>query len=271
MKKLVTILATLALLFTFGLSAFAAAPQTITGFDADDLVAFMSFNDGLTSMFGVPAPALASVAAQDGNGVQVTAETTSAFVQSFLMDDADLLAALNAADKTGKMLAIWVKNASETSTIAFRATFNTADAAASFNMTQAKLIAKNGTEVTIATDNGGGFGADSAVVIPAGFEGWLYMPFANCTVAAPTDWNKPLLTEFNALTTLEIDVRVTFNSDTSAVYVLDSMVVTDAYITDGNGGTDKPDTKPGDFSVIAYAAAALTGCGALVVLKKKKA
>ena len=56
---------------------------------------------------------------------------------------------------------------------------------------------------------------------------------------------------------MEIDVRENFGEATSLTYIFDSLEIVD-------------EVQPtADFSVIAYAAAAITGCGALVVAKKR--
>ena len=57
---------------------------------------------------------------------------------------------------------------------------------------------------------------------------------------------------------MEIDVRENFGEATSLTYIFDSLEIVD-------------EIQPtADFSVIAYAVAAITGCGALVVAKKRK-
>lgn len=261
MKKILVSLAVICVISIFAVSAFAAN-ITISGFDAEDIAAYMNYNTGLRT-YQVKDPTVEAGTGDNGNGVKITAGSSAAWVQSFYVQDADTLAAVMTNWTSGKFMKIYVNNTSETSTIGLRLTFNAADnSVASFDCTKAVLCALDGSRPDIKTGDGG-MGADAngaSVIIPAGFKGYAYFALDDCNFPAPANWNRPLLTNFNEnITSLEIDIRVAFGNDGNAVtYILDSLEIVD----------EIADTA--DLSVIAYAAAAITGCGALVVARKKR-
>ncbi len=265
MKKILVSLAVICMLSLFAVSAFAAN-ATVSGFDAEDIAAYMNYNTGLGT-YGVEAPTIEAAKGDNGNGVKITAGSTSAWVQGFNVQDENTLKALMTNWAAGKYMKLYVENTSDKASFGLRFTFNTADnAAAAFDCSKAVLYAVNGSKPAVATNDGGGFDSKdnggkevSAVVIPAGFKGYVYFPLDACTIAAPAGWNKPLLTNFNeGINNMEIDVRENFGEATSLTYIFDSLEIVD-------------EIQPtADFSVIAYAAAAITGCGALVVAKKRR-
>ena len=259
MKKILVSLAVICVISIFAVSAFAAN-ITISGFDTEDIAAYMNYNTGLGN-YGVQAPTVEAGTGDNGNGVKITAGSSAAWVQSFYVQDADTLAAVMTNWTSGKFMKIYVNNTSETSTIGLRLTFNAADGSvASFDCTKAVLCALDGSRPAIVTGDGGGMGAGASVIIPAGFKGYAYFALDDCNLPAPAEWGRTLLTNFNEnITNLEIDIRVAFGNDGNAVtYILDSLEIVD----------EIADTA--DLSVIAYAAAAITGCGALVVARKKR-
>ena len=264
MKKILVSLAVICMVSLFAVTAFAAN-ALVSGFDAADIAAYMNYNTGL-SMYSVEAPTVEAAKGDNGNGVKITAGSKNAWVQGFNVQDDATLAALMENWAAGKYLKLYVENTSDKATFGLRFTFNGEGTAASFDCSKAVLYAKNGSKPEVKTNDGGGFDstdgggkAVSAIVIPAGFKGYVYFPLDNCTVAAPAGWGKALHTNFNeGLKTMEIDVRENFGEATSLTYILDSLEIVD-------------EIQPtADFSVIAYAVAAITGCGALVVAKKRK-
>ncbi|MDD6205004.1 MAG: hypothetical protein PUC05_08445 [Firmicutes bacterium] len=259
MKKILVSLAVICVISIFAVSAFAAN-ITISGFDAEDIAAYMNYNTGLGN-YGVQAPTVEAGTGDNGNGAKITAGTSAAWVQSFYVQDADTLQAVMTNWASGKFMRIYVHNTSETATIGLRLTFNATDSGmASFDCTKAVLCALDGSRPAIETSDGGGMGAGASVIIPAGFKGYAYFALDDCTIQAPAEWARPSLTNFNEnIAILEIDIRVAFGNDGNAVtYILDSLEIVD----------EIADTA--DLSVIAYAAAAITGCGALVVARKKR-
>ena len=256
MKKILVSLAVICMVSLFAVTAFAAN-ALVSGFDAADIAAYMNYNTGL-SMYSVEAPTVEAAKGDNGNGVKITAGSKNAWVQGFNVQDDATLAALMENWAAGKYLKLYVENTSDKATFGLRFTFNGEGTAASFDCSKAVLYAKNGSKPAVTTGDGGGYGENSSVIIPAGFKGYVYFPLDNCTLAAPAGWGKALHTNFNeGIKTMEIDVRENFGEATSLTYIFDSLEIVD-------------EVQPtADFSVIAYAVAAITGCGALVIAKKR--
>jgi hypothetical protein len=258
MKKIITILLAV-MMACFSLTAFAAE-TVIADFEVSDIDAFMGFNTGLTSIYGVEAPVHTAVAGDSGNGVRVTTTQNAGFVQSYYMTDADMLAAAKAAYGADKYLKIYVENNSSQS-LGFRFTFNdTTDGVVSFDCSNAILVGTDGSKPAINTADGGGMAANSALIIPVGFKGYAYFPFANLTIEAPANWNRPAFTGFENIKNIEFDIRCSLDDHAAFAgtdYVIDSLSIADEV------------TETADVSVIAYAVMAITGLGALVVAKKR--
>ena len=126
-----------------------------------------------------------------------------------------------------------------------------------------KLVsAANGVQDATYTDISATY-RGNAVDIPAGFDGYLFIPFSSMRA-----FNDDTVTgATNALCMIkDIHFAGTCNN-TPTILEIDNLCLAADLTVDPNldGGQDTA-----DLSVIAYAAAAITGCGALVVARKRK-
>lgn len=123
--------------------------------------------------------------------------------------------------------------------------------------------------------------------IPAGFEGYIFMSAKLEDFPTHTQWGTTALDNLNGLGRLEIDVRAAGTScdgSTNNLILDDLALVKTAEIPETPGGenpgqtpddgnkdednTDKPGSG-GDISIMLYAAAAISGLGALAIRKRK--
>ena len=256
MKKFLVAVLVIAMVSVMGLVAFAAE-TLVTGFDAADLDAFMGYNAGLTSTFGVPAPVLSAAKGDDGNGVLISGDNwggSGQTVQDFYVKS--VADALKGSLKADTYLRLYVRNTSSKSNFAFRIRLIGATNA-DFDATKAFLKDLKGKSVATETANRGGAGENSEIVIPAGFEGYVFF-----------DYNHLLGEGFDltTLTQIELDMRGALkDGENSLAYVLDSMVVTDSDAVPENEGP----VATADVSTIAFAVVSVLGCGALAVRKKR--
>ena len=210
MKKLLTLVMAVLLVAFAGVTAFAA-DTPICGFDADDIAAFMSYNTGLAN-YQVVDPIITAVDGDDGKGVRIQGETAASWVQGFNVSDEAFIAALKTGVTTNKYLKMYVNNPSKYP-FGLRLTFIDEEwlNVASFDASHCVLAAKDGYKREIATADGGGMGANSAIVIPAGFDGYVYFDCANVTIPYPytngDGATVALMTDFSKIHTLEIDLR----------------------------------------------------------------
>lgn len=249
MKKLLTLILVALMVACFGITAFAA-DTPVCGFDAEDIAAFMSYNTGLAS-YGVADPVISAADGDNGNGVRIQGETGAAWVQGFNISDADMIAALRTGVTTNKYLKLYVNNASAYD-FGLRLTF--IDEAwlnvATFNTTTCVLAAKDGYKREIKTADGGGMGADSAVIIPAGFDGYVYFDCSNITVPYPYTNGEgaevALMTDFSTINTIEIDLRwnVTATFQGGADVIFDSLTAVDEITEQLIDPTPAPTPEP---------------------------
>lgn len=119
------------------------------------------------------------------------------------------------------------------------------------------LIAADGTRSN-GTEKTAGNGRGTGVAIPAGFTGWVFFPIAR----------------MNGLTEGCYFKNTSFYMDYTAepfTFLVNRVALADTMeLVQGEGDLDGfESTDTAEFSVIAYAVAAITGCGALVVAKKR--
>lgn len=122
------------------------------------------------------------------------------------------------------------------------------------------MIGTDGSKPEVSTADGGGFGTNSAVTVPANFKGYAIFSVEALTIAPPAEWNRPAY-DASKLASMEIDVR---NAQGSS-YVLGAVVATDSVEAPSEGPA-----ATADVATIAFAAAAVLSCGALTVVRKKK-
>lgn len=154
---------------------------------------------------------------------------------------------------------------------------------------EAVLTSMDGVQSTIKAEGTMSNNNAAAFKIPAGFEGYITIPMAsiNLIVAEGNDYS-----DLNGQPLDNTQITVTWpafnldNVDSNGVVFdnffvyganieasADADIVTDA-ITLQQGGNDNDDNQDnqqgtGDLSVLAYAAAAAAGCGALIIRRKK--
>ncbi len=210
MKKLITLVMAVLMVACIGITAFAA-DTPICAFDAEDIAAFMNYNTGLAG-YGVADPVVTVDEGDDGNGVRIQGETAGAWVQGFNIDDADFITALRAGVTSNNYLKLYVNNPSAYP-FGLRLTFIDEEwtHVATFDATFCVLAAKDGYMRQNATADGGGMGANAAIIIPAGFDGYVYFDCANITISYPYPNANgevvELMTDFSQISTLEIDLR----------------------------------------------------------------
>lgn len=244
MKKIITILLAV-MMACFSLTAFAAE-TTISGFDATDISTFMGWNAGLAG-YGLTAPSISAVAGNDGNGVKVDCIRTAA-VCDFHITDADVVAAIKNGT-TGQYFRIYMDATGSDVELSFRLNFGGANV---FDSSQCVLVATDGSKPTVTTGEGGmGGNSKAAVIVPAGFKGFIYWPLSAYSGDVANAEKLNIDIRFGAWSPLP-------NEPAGDIYyVLDSAQFVDDI------------TTTADISVIAYAVAAITGLGALVVAKKR--
>ncbi len=121
-----------------------------------------------------------------------------------------------------------------------------------------KLVEADGNvidDVTVATP----FGGQGGVIIPAGFEGYVYVPFAAYILNGGSD-------AFDAAGGVATPIYA-LGTDVVNLTIGEFLAYT-GEVTGAPAGDDEQESTA-DISVIAYAAAAITGLGALVVAKKR--
>ncbi|MDD6205003.1 MAG: hypothetical protein PUC05_08440 [Firmicutes bacterium] len=126
------------------------------------------------------------------------------------------------------------------------------------------LIAIDGTKEVVTapvqTNPYSGAVVHSSFTIPAGFEGFVCVPFSATQVIWGTD-------------VMNANVQITGFGwmGTNSKLEFDNIFVYGANVTESNANLILDAIQDtADLSVIAYAVAAITGCGALVVARKRK-
>lgn len=251
MKKLLTLILVALMVACFGITAFAA-DTPVCGFDAEDIAAFMSYNTGLAS-YGVADPVISAADGDNGNGVRIQGESAGALVQGFNIADEGLITALKTGLTTNKYLKLYVNNTSDYD-FGLRLTLNGAEMAtvASFDTTYCVLAANDGYKREVKTADGGGMGANSAIIIPAGFVGYVYFDCANITIPYPYanpytgDESVPLMSDYSTLSFLEIDLRwnVTATFQGGADVIFDSLTAVDEITEQLIDPTPAPTPEP---------------------------
>lgn len=247
MKKFIVAVLVVCMVTMMSMAAFAA-DTVITRFDAADIEAFMNPQDLSTWQIG-PAK-LSKVSA----GVKVECDA-AASVQSFQITDVDILKAVSSIDQ--KYVRVYVEAGS--AAIALRLTWkDSAQGEIAIDCTSAVLLGTDGSNPEIATTNGGDFGDNSAVVIPANFKGYAFFAMEDLKIQGP--WN-PAPYDVSKLAIFMMDIRNGQNSS----YILGEVATTDSVEVPSEGPA-----ATADVTTIAFAAAAVLSCGALTVARKKK-
>ena len=113
--------------------------------------------------------------------------------------------------------------------------------------------------------------------IPAGFAGNIYMLTDVSTFGLgenPIGWGKQALTSWAKVTQMEWDLRNVGDVTEGNDYMIwDDLALVNEIPATTDPGTDEPATddpnQGGDISMLLYAAAAVSGLGALAIRRKK--
>lgn len=280
MKRALVAILSLALIICLAIPALAAEDVVIYDFsDAKDAEDTLGYNEGLTNpVYGGFSQPVVTV--EDGHvKMQFTGNAqTNAAVAGYLSAPgrewvADL--AEQAADY--KYIRMYVENNTPN---AFPFTFlfkdETQKIGGSPDMTKAVLINTAGEKVTVtalsANDNVNGY-----IELPSGFKGWLFMDTDISSFSVgPKGYNLTALTEWSQVSVIEWDLRSVGDVTEGNDYMIwdDLALVNEAVAPAATDpGTDEPATddpnQGGDISMLLYAAAAVSGLGALAIRRKK--
>lgn len=253
MKKSVVLLAVVALVLTFGMSAMAA-PVTPNGLTVTQVMDFNSLTNGTTTLgaLGFWFPDGGDSAASVSDGV-VTIDTTVWGAFPSLTADQQALY----SGKTG--LGFFFKAGAEDATICAGFNANT-EAGTNYTLTEGKtvlLAAKGGTVTEVTTYQHSGFN-QGAIDIPANFEGYIYIPFSTYIS------NNADKTVFDSAAAAPATMIYVIGAGAPVSYG-EFVAYTGTYTP-----TDNPKPNPGDFSVVLYAATAVAALGGVTLIRRKK-
>ena len=295
MKKLLLTVLALTLVIAMAIPALAADELLICDFaNADQQI---SWNEGLTTSNGIPEP---SFSVEDGK-LAITPQAGNFWAGTFYFDLAngcswlnDLSAGLESGEYS--YIRLYVKNnlpCNDADPFGFSFSLQKMSAegyvtnwgAADFS--KAVFLNMDGTEANLEFSPDRNGYKNGYLSIPAGFEGYIFMSAKLEDFPTHTQWGTTVLDNFNGLGRLEIDVRAAGTScdgSTNNLILDDLALVKTAEIPETPGGenpgqtpddgnkdednTDKPGSD-GDISIMLYAAAAVSGLGALAIRKRK--
>lgn len=302
MKKLLLTVLALALVIAMAIPALAADELLIYDFADADTEGIIGWNADMTNTYGIPEP---SYSVQDGK-LAIT-PVGNFWAGTFYFDLAngcswlnDLSAGLESGEYS--YIRLYVKNnlpcndadpfgfsfsLQKMSTEGYVTNWGAAD------FSKAVFLNMDGTEanIEISPDEKGGTNRNGYkngyISIPAGFEGYIFMSAKLEDFPTHTQWGTTALDNLNGLGRLEIDVRAAgtdCDGSTNNLILDDLALVKTAEIPETPGGenpgqtpddgnkdddnTDKPGSD-GDISIMLYAAAAISGLGALAIRKRK--
>lgn len=295
MKKLLLTVLALALTIAMAIPALAADELLICDFaNADQQI---SWTEGLTTNNGIPAP---SFSVEDGK-FDVTPQAGNFWAGTFYFDLANGCSWLNDLStglESGEYsyIRLYVKNnlpcndadpfgfsfsLQKISTEGYVSNWGAAD------FSKAVFLNMDGTEANLEFSPDRNGYKNGYLSIPAGFEGYIFMSAKLEDFPTHTQWGTTALDNLNGLGRLEIDVRAAgtdCDGSTNNLILDDLALVKTAEIPETPGGenpgqtpddgnkdednTDKPGSG-GDISIMLYAAAAISGLGALAIRKRK--
>lgn len=273
MKRLLSMAIVLCLILSLGLTALAAADDLVL-FQGDETIsepADFGWNQGLTDYYGVPAPAMETV---DGK-LQFTL-TGSNWVQTYYPTFKDaFIDGLKGGEYT--YFRFYFEN-STNSALRVNVALGGDGKHGSFPAAEAKVVTLDGTQAAATPVEANTAGEEvSHILIPVDFKGWIFYPVAVDKLVINTQvegWGRSLITSYDEATSLEIDIRANVTDGFAGTQVIGTMALTktmDVELPDpGEDPGEDPGQDTADFSVIAYAAAAIAGLGGLVVTRKRK-
>ena len=267
MKKLLVILAVVAMVCSLGLTAFAA-PVAVDGYTftslGDDLFANVpetATNVGEAGFWSLDVTQPLTVS--DGKVTFSSAGWGSfgAFADNTV-----------SAGKDG--IAFYVANGDteNVATIAFG--FNGADNAGYMLSADADvvLVDMEGNTTEIVTGFNNGF-QQGAIDIPADFKGWVLVPFDIFVINDGSYSDTPFDYEQYGVASISFAVasatEITYGGDFYAYELAEDTPSDEPSDNPSDDNNDDEQESTADISVIAYAVAAISGLGALVVAKRK--
>lgn len=279
MKRALVAILSLALIICLAIPALAAEDVVIYDFsDAKDAEDTLGYNEGLTNPpYGFSKPV---VTVEDGHvKMQFTgnAQTNAAVGGYFYADERAWVSELVEQAPNYKYMRLYVENQTP-SPFYMALIFAEATEWGSVDMSQAVLINTKGEKVETVVEATMNKYDNAYLQIPAGFAGNIYMLTDVSTFGLgenPIAWGKQALTSWAKVTQMEWDLRNVGDVTEGNDYMIwdDLALVNEIPAATEPGTDDKPATddpnQGGDISMLLYAAAAVSGLGALAIRRKK--
>lgn len=280
MKRALVAILSLALIICLAIPALAAEDVVIYDFsDAKDAEDTLGYNEGLTNpVYGGFSQPVVTV--EDGHvKMQFTgnAQTNAAVGGYFYADERAWVSELVEQAPNYKYMRLYVENQTP-SPFYMALIFAEATEWGSVDMSQAVLINTKGEKVETVVEATMNKYDNAYLQIPAGFAGNIYMLTDVSTFGLgenPIDWGKQALTSWAKVTQMEWDLRNVGDVTEGNDYMIwdDLALVNEIPAATEPGTDDKPATddpnQGGDVSMLLYAAAAVSGLGALAIRRKK--
>lgn len=278
MKRALVAILSLALIICLAIPALAAEDVVIYDFsDAKDAEDTLGYNEGLTNpVYGFSQPV---VTVEDGHvKMQFTgnAQTNAAVGGYFYADERAWVSELVEQAPNYKYMRLYVENQTP-SPFYMALIFAEATEWGSVDMSQAVLINTKGEKVETVVEATMNKYDNAYLQIPAGFAGNIYMLTDVSTFGLgenPIGWGKQALTSWAKVTQMEWDLRNVGDVTEGNDYMIwDDLALVNEIPATTDPGTDEPATddpnQGGDISMLLYAAAAVSGLGALAIRRKK--
>ena len=280
MKRALVAILSLALIICLAIPALAAEDVVIYDFsDAKDAEDTLGYNEGLTNpVYGGFSQPVVTV--EDGHvKMQFTgnAQTNAAVGGYFYADERAWVSELVEQAPNYKYMRLYVENQTP-SPFYMALIFAEATEWGSVDMSQAVLINTKGEKVETVVEATMNKYDNAYLQIPAGFAGNIYMLTDVSTFGLgenPIAWGKQALTSWAKVTQMEWDLRNVGDVTEGNDYMIwdDLALVNEIPAATEPGTDDKPATddpnQGGDVSMLLYAAAAVSGLGALAIRRKK--
>lgn len=279
MKRALVAILSLALIICLAIPALVAEDVVIYDFsDAKDAEDTLGYNEGLTNpVYGGFSQPVVTV--EDGHvKMQFTgnAQTNAAVGGYFYADERAWVSELVEQAPNYKYMRLYVENQTP-SPFYMALIFAEATEWGSVDMSQAVLINTKGEKVETVVEATMNKYDNAYLQIPAGFAGNIYMLTDVSTFGLgenPIGWGKQALTSWAKVTQMEWDLRNVGDVTEGNDYMIwDDLALVNEIPAATDPGTDEPATddpnQGGDISMLLYAAAAVSGLGALAIRRKK--
>lgn len=280
MKRALVAILSLALIICLAIPALAAEDVVIYDFtNSIDTEDAFGFNIGLSAApYFMAQPVVTIENGQMKMTFQGDANSNSALGGYLSSEGRAWIAELAEQAPNYKYIRIYLENNTPGAfNIAFTFSSTSTTVWGTPDMTKAVMIntACETIEATVSPDLNGY--TNGYIQLPAGFKGWLFMETDASTFGpAPDGWGKTALTSWSEVSQFEWDMRGVGDVTEGNDYMIwdDLALVNEAVAPAATDpGTDEPATddpnQGGDISMLLYAAAAVSGLGALAIRRKK--